>query len=161
MEHFLLQVGHLAIPSINLHHLNVCGSHYQYLIAMRRCNNFELCKSLFGKSKACARREQLRPLNKIPTVSLWLCRRLSVYNQWVCATCRQTIGRESVTNETIEPADVMFQRLYNERDDVVRTPLSGTESSIDDDDEYRETSDTYSLSPQRSALEDFQQMLRN
>ena len=128
---------------------------------MRRCNNCELCKSLFGKSKACARREQLRPLNKIPAVSIWLCRRMSVYNRWVCATCRQTIGRESVTNETIERADVMFQRLYNERDDVVRTPLSGTESSIVADDKYRETFDTYSPSPQRSALEDFQQMLRN
>ena len=96
---------------------------------MRRCNNCELCKALFGKSKACARREQLRPLNKIhvQAVSIWLCRRLSVYNQWVCATCRQTIGREFVTNETIEPVDVMFQRLYNERDDIVRTPLSSTE----------------------------------
>ena len=161
MEHFLLLVGHFAIPSINLHHLNVCASYYQHLIAVRRCNNCELCKPLFRKSKACARREQLRPLNKIQAVSIWLCRRLSVYNQWVCATCRQTIGREFVTNETIERADVMFQRLYNERDDIVPTPLSGTEASIDDDDEYRETSGTYSLSPQRSALEDFQQMLRN
>ena len=128
---------------------------------MRRCNNCELCKPLFGKSKACAKREQLRPLNKIQAVSIWLCRRLSVYNQWICGTCRQTIGREFVTNETIERADVMFQRLYNQRDDIVRTPLSGTEASIVDDDEYREAFDTYSPSPQRSALENFQQMLRN
>ena len=127
LEHFLLLVGHFAIPSINLHHLNVCASHYQHLIAVHRCYNCELCKPLFGKSKTCARHEKLRPLNKIQAVSIWLCRRLSVYNQWVCATCRQTIGREFVTNETIELADVMFQRLYNERDDIVFTPLSGTE----------------------------------
>ena len=114
---------------------------------MRRCNNCELCKPLFGKSKACARRKQLRPLNKIQAVSIWLCSRLSVYNQWICATYRQTIGREFVTNETIERADVMFQRLYNERDDIVRTPLSDTELSIVDDDEYREAFDTYSPFP--------------
>ena len=71
------------------------------------------------------------------------------------------LGREFVTNETIKRADIMFQRLYNERDDIVLTPSSGTESSIVDDDEYRETFDTHSPSPQRGALEDFQQMLRN
>ena len=128
---------------------------------MRRCTKCELCKPLFGKSKVCARREQWRPLNRIQAVSIWLCRRLSVYNQWVCATCRQTIGREFATNETIERAYVMFRRLYNERDDIVRTALSGTESSIVDDDEYRETFDTSPRFPQRSAMEDFQQMLRN
>jgi hypothetical protein len=161
LEHFLLLIGHFAVPSINLHHLNICGSHYQHLIAARRCNKCELCKPLFGKARACFRRELLRSVNKVQAVSIWLCRQLSVYNQWVCDACRKMIARDFVTDETMERAHIMFQRLYNEQDDIVRTPSTATKSSADDDDEYRETFDAYSPVLQRGALANFRQMLRD
>ena len=65
------------------------------------------------------------------------------------------ITRDFVTDDTTEKAHTMFQRLYNEQDDIVRTPSTARESSIDDDDEYRGTFDKYSPSLQRSALANF------
>ena len=72
------------------------------LIAAGRFYKCKLCKSLFGKSKACFRRERLRSINKIQAVSIWICRQLSVYNQWVCDACRKMIERDFVTDETTE-----------------------------------------------------------
>jgi hypothetical protein len=161
LEHFLLLVGHFDVPSINLHHLDICASHYHHLIATRRCNKCELCKPLFGKSKSCFKRELLRPVNKVQAVSVWYNRGLCVYNQWVCDACRKVIDKDFVTNETKEKAHTMFQRLYNEQDDIVRTPSTAIKSCVDDDDEYCESFDVYSPTLQRNPVADFQQMLRD
>jgi hypothetical protein len=71
------------------------------------------------------------------------------------------IARDFVTDETTERARIMFQRIYNEHDDIVRTPSTATKSFFDDDDEYRETFDAYSPSLQQRALADFRQMLQD
>jgi hypothetical protein len=43
--------------------------------------------------------------------------------------CRKKTARDFITAETIEVADDMFQRLYNEQDDIVRTLSTATKSS--------------------------------
>jgi len=71
------------------------------------------------------------------------------------------ISRDFATDETRQKAHIMFQRLYNEQDDIVRTPSTATKSCIDDDDEYCETFDVYSPALQHNPVEDFRQMLRD
>ena len=160
LEYFLLLVGHFSVPSANLHNLWICASHYQSLIAARRCAKCELCKTLFGKPKACVKRQQLRPVNKLQAISIWLCRQLAVYNHWVCDSCRKMIARNFVTEETMDRAERMFQRLYNENDDIVRTPSTATKSFVDDDDDYCPSLEAHSPSIQRNTLVDFRRMLR-
>lgn len=161
MEYFLLLIGHFAVPSMNLHNLYICASHYQHLIAVRRCSKCELCKPLFSKPKACVKRQQLRSVNKVQAVSIWLCRQLTFYNYWVCDACRKMIARDFVTDETTDRAHRMFQRLYNEHDDIVRTPSTATKSFVDDGDDYCPLPEVYSPSIQRNALADFRRMLRD
>jgi hypothetical protein len=71
------------------------------------------------------------------------------------------IARDFITDETTEMARIMFQRLYNEEDDIVRTPSTAAKSFVVDDDDYRETFDAYSPALRQDAVVDFRQMLRN
>jgi hypothetical protein len=71
------------------------------------------------------------------------------------------IARDFITDETIERARIMFQRLYNEQDDIVRTPSTATKSFVDDDYEYREAFDVHSPALRRDAVADLREMLRN
>ena len=157
---FLLLIGHFNVPSINLQYLHVCASHYHQLVKTRRCNSCELCKLVFRKPKAYGKHEHLRAVNKVQAVSIWIRRQLSVYNRWVCGACRQLIARHFIDDETIERARIMFQRLYNENDVIVRTPSSSAASSIGIDDDYHAIVDTCSSSQHQRALAEFQQMLR-
>ena len=138
----------------------MCASHYHLLIKTRRCNSCELCKLVFRKPKAYGKHEHLRVVNKVQAVSIWIRRQLSVYNRWVCGACRQLIARHFINDETIERARIMFQRLYNENDVIVRTPSSSAASSIGVDEDYHATIDTVSSSQHQSASVEFQRMLR-
>ncbi len=129
LEYLLLLAGRFSIPSDNLYRLHICSSHYHDLLKVVPKKRCELCKILRNKSAFCSNLSSLRPLSKSSAVALWHARQFSFYQHWTCTECRHFIEREYVTEETMKLADQIYQRLYDDSDDLILPPGASPMSS--------------------------------
>ncbi len=124
LEYLLLLAGHFSIPSDNVYRLHICSAHYHHLLKTPSIPNThcELCKVLRNKSTFCRNPSSLRQLSKPSAVALWHNRKIAYYQRWICTDCRHFIERKYVTNDTMQLTDQLYQRLYDDSDDIVFPP---------------------------------------
>ena len=158
LEHFLLLVGRFSVPSDNLYRLHICSSHYHHLLKVLLKKHCALCKILRNKSSNCTNLPSLRQVSKLLAVALWHARQLSLYQRWICTECRHFIKREYITDETRALANQLYQRLYDDSDDLIVSPKASPMSSPCSD--YHPSFDNIPPVEISDMTQDFKRLLR-
>ena len=112
LEYLLLRAGFFDLTAANLRKLYVCDSHKAYLLRVPVKNRCRVCRVISSRSKSG---QAVRRVSKLLSFGLWLDHRTSLYDQWMCDTCRRELQRRYYNDDLRLKTDQLFAWLSDVR----------------------------------------------